>query len=113
MPRKLTDRKRFESQAQEADWYGSPAGRRQTQRECARALRNGTLARSAGLKARKSDADLLMQLIEQAKLNTTRAISIRVPISDLDRAKEIAERTGEGYQTVLKRAIRTGLKRAG
>jgi len=47
-----------------------------------------------------------------AKQNATRAISIRVPISDLERAKRIAEETGVGYQTVFKKAARDGLNRA-
>jgi hypothetical protein len=34
-------------------------------------------------------------------------------IADLEQAQEIAEKTGVGYQTVLKQAIRRGLKRAG
>jgi predicted DNA binding CopG/RHH family protein len=51
--------------------------------------------------------------MEQAKQNATRAISIRVPIADLEQAQRIAKKTGVGYQTVLKQAIREGLKRAG
>jgi len=51
--------------------------------------------------------------MELAKENATRAISIRVPIADLERARRIAEETGVGYQTVLKQAIRDGLKKAG
>ena len=51
--------------------------------------------------------------MEQAKENATRAISIRVPITDLECVKQIAEETGVGYQAVLKKAIRDGLKRAG
>ncbi len=51
--------------------------------------------------------------MEQAKLNATRSISIRVPIADLEKAKRIAGKTGIGYQTVLKQAIREGLKRTG
>jgi len=42
--------------------------------------------------------------MEEARRNAARAISIRVPI---------AEKNGVGYQTVLKQAIREGLKRAG
>jgi len=42
-----------------------------------------------------------------------RSISIRVPIADLEQAQRIAEETGIGYQTVLKQAIRKGLKTAG
>jgi predicted DNA binding CopG/RHH family protein len=51
--------------------------------------------------------------MEQAKETATRAISIRIPIADLERAERIAGETGVGYQTVLKRAIREGLTKAG
>jgi predicted DNA binding CopG/RHH family protein len=61
----------------------------------------------------KSDPKVLEQLMEEAKRNATRSISIRVPIADLEQARQIAEKTGVGYQTVLKQAIREGLKRAG
>jgi predicted DNA binding CopG/RHH family protein len=97
----------------EAGWYATPAGRRQTQRAFARALKEGTLIRSAGSKITKSDPKMLEQLMEQARRNATRSISIRVPIADLEQAQEIADKTGVGYQTVLKEAIREGLKRAG
>jgi predicted DNA binding CopG/RHH family protein len=50
--------------------------------------------------------------MEQAKESATRAISIRIPIADLERAARIADETGVGYQTVLKRAIRAGLQKA-
>ena len=66
----------------EADWYATPAGRRQTQREFARALTEGTLVRSAGSKITKSDPKMLEQLMEQARRNATRSISIRVPIAE-------------------------------
>ena len=113
MPHKSTKIAKIKSPAEEADWYTTPEGRRQTEREFARALRNGTLVRSTGVKVTKTDRKLLEQLIERAKENATRAISIRVPIADLEHAKQIAERTGLGYQSVLKQAIRDGLKKAG
>ena len=113
MPRTSTNAPKFKSGAEEADWYATPQGRRQTQREFARALKDGTVIRSAGSKVLKTDSRVLHQLMEQAKLNATRAISIRVPIADLEQAQQIAERTGVGYQAVLKQAIRKGLKRAG
>ena len=113
MPRKLTDIPKVKSEADEADWYATPEGRRQTRREFARALKEGTLIRSTGSKIAKTDPKVLEQLMEQAKQNATRAISIRVPISDLEQAQRIAVATGVGYQTVLKQAIREGLKRAG
>ena len=113
MPRKSTNVPRPKFDAEEADWYATAEGRRQTQREFARALRVGTLSRSSGLKVAKTSPKALQQLMEQAKESATRAISIRIPIADLERASRIAGQTGVGYQTVLKRAIREGLKRAG
>ena len=113
MPRTSTNVPKFKSGAEEAGWYATPQGRRQTQLEFARALKDGKVIRSAGSKALKTDARLLHQLMEQAKRNATRAISIRIPIADLEHAQQIAEKTGVGYQTVLKQAIRDGLKRAG
>jgi len=113
MPRKSTDAPRFKSETEEPDWYATPQGRRQTQREFARAIRDGTIDRSAGSKIGKTDPKVLERLMEQAKRNATRSISIRVPIADIEQAQQIAERTGVGYQTVLKQAIRKGLKRAG
>jgi hypothetical protein len=113
MARASTSVSKFKSEAEEADWYATPKGREQTQREFARALRAGTLVRSPGLKVARTDPKLLERLMEQAKENATRAISLRIPIADLERAKRIAEKNGVGYQAVLKRAIRDGLKKAG
>ena len=113
MPRKPTSASKIKTEAEEADWYTTPKGREQTQREFARALRAGTLVRSPGLKVVRTDPKLLERLMEQAKENATRAISLRIPIADLERAKQIAEKRGVGYQVVLKRAIREGLKKAG
>jgi hypothetical protein len=113
MPRKSTKVSKFKSEADEGDWYTTPEGRRQTQREFARALRAGTLSRSAGLRFARTDPALLQQLMERAKESATRAISIRVPIADLERARQIAEKAGVGYQTVLKQAIRAGLRKTG
>jgi predicted DNA binding CopG/RHH family protein len=97
----------------EAGWYATPEGRRQTQREFARALKEGTLIRSTGSRIAKTDPRVLERLMEQAMQKTTRAISIRIPIADLERARRIAGAAGVGYQTVLKQAIREGLKRGG
>jgi hypothetical protein len=113
MPRKSTDSMKSKANSEEADWYATPQGRRQTEREFARALKEGTLARSTGSKLLKSDPKVLLQLMEAAKRTATRSISIRLPIADLEQARQIAEKTGVGYQTVLKQAIREGLKRAG
>jgi len=113
MPRKSTDVMKLKANTGEAGWYATPQGRRQTEREFARALKDGTLIRSTGSKIAKSDRNVLEQLMQEAKRNATRSISIRVPIADLEQAQQIAKKTGVGYQTVLKQAIREGLKRAG
>ena len=79
MPRKSTDVPGFKSEAEEADWYATPQGRRQTEREFARALKDGTIIRSTGSNIGKTDPKVLERLMEQAKRNATRSISIRVP----------------------------------
>jgi hypothetical protein len=110
MPRKSTTKAR---EAEEAAWYTTPAGRRRTQREFERALRNGTLIRSAGAKIPAPDPKLLAELMERAKQKATQPITIRVPIADIERARRIADAKGIGYQTVLKQAIKAGLRKAG
>lgn len=113
MPRKLTNLPAFHSEAEESAWYATPEGRRHTQRAFERALRNGEVSHSSGLKVRKTSSKLLADLMEQAKARATRAISLRIPISDLERARAIAAKKGIGYQSVMKEAIREGLKRVG
>ncbi len=113
MPRKSTNIPKVTSEAEESEWHAIPHGRRQTQREFAQALKDGTLIRATGSKIANTDPKVLEQLMEQAKQTATRAISIRIPIADLEQAQRIAAATGVGYQAVLKQAIRAGLKKAG
>ena len=109
MPRK--SKAEMESEPAEAAWYASQEGRRQTQREFERALKRGTILRSEGSTIPLTDAKVLAELVEQAKANATKAISIRLPVADLEQAQRIAAKEGIGYQAVLKRAIRAGLKK--
>ena len=67
--------------------------------------------RSEGSTIRLTEAKVLAELVERAKAKVTKAISIRLPVADLEHAQKIAAKEGIGYQTVLKRAIRAGLKR--
>jgi hypothetical protein len=108
---KSTKMPNFRSEAEEADWYATPDGRRQGQREFERALKNGTLQVSNGLDVPPTDPKVLFELLKRAKERATQAISIRVPVADIERAKKIASQRGTGYQTVLKEAIRHGLKK--
>jgi len=111
MPRKSAPE--LKPEAEEAAWYSTPEGRQQTRREFERALRSGTALRSKGSKIPRTDAKVLAELMELAKAHATRAISIRLPIADIERARKIAAKRGIGYQSVLKQAIRAGLKKAG
>ena len=107
-PKLKVDRK---LEAAEAAWLASPEGRRQTQKEFENALRRGELVRSGGAAIPRTDVAVLADLVEKAKARATKAISLRLPIADLERAKSIAAEEGTGYQTVLKRAIRAGLRK--
>ncbi|HYL72858.1 MAG TPA: hypothetical protein VEU96_01580 [Bryobacteraceae bacterium] len=113
MPQKSTKHSKSKSKALETDWYTTPQGRRQTQREFERALKNGTLLRSSGSRIPRTNPAVIRALLEQAKTNATRPVSIRLSIADIELAKTIASKRGTGYQTVLKEAIRHGLKRTG
>ena len=113
MPRKSTKLSEPGSELEETGWYASPQGRRQTQREFERALKDGTLIRSSGSQLPRTNPDILETLLKQAKANATRPVSLRLSIADIEIAKRIASKRGIGYQTVLKQAIRHGLKRAG
>jgi len=113
MARKSTKLNETASQAEEADWYASPEGRRQTQREFERALKDGTLVRSSGSRIPRTDPEVLEKLLEQAKERATRPVSLRLSIADVELARNIASKRGTGYQTVLKEAIRIGLRRGG
>lgn len=43
----------------------------------------------------------------------TQSLTLRIPVEDIERARQIAEKQSIGYQIVLKKAIREGLKKAG
>jgi ABC-type branched-subunit amino acid transport system substrate-binding protein len=102
----------FKSEAEEADWYATPAGRRLTQREFERAIKEGTLmVNPRGLNIPRTDPKILAELLARAKEKATQAISLRVSVADIEAAKKIAANRGVGYQTVLKQAIRDGLKK--
>jgi predicted DNA binding CopG/RHH family protein len=46
-----------------------------------------------------------------ALLRETRNITIRIAISDIERARKFAEKKGIGYQTYIKMLLREGLDR--
>jgi predicted DNA binding CopG/RHH family protein len=132
MPTKSTNKKpQFKSEAEEADWYHTPEGKRHVSHTLRKAIRKGTivveekvsmqraleLARSGkrivlrqGVKIKATDPAVLQKLVEEALASMTQAVSLRIPVVDLDTAKAIAEKKGVGYQSVLKQATRDGLR---
>jgi predicted DNA binding CopG/RHH family protein len=61
-------------------------------------------------------ADLTLKHGRRVKLalkEPTRQISIRLPVRDVERAKEIAGKEKVNYQSVVKRALRRGLQAEG
>ena len=110
MHRKLINPPKFKTEAEEADRYSTTKGRELGRREFENALRNGAIIRSSGAIIPRTDPKVLDKFLEQTKPYATQSISIRIPIAEMETAKEIAKRRGIGYQTVLKQAIREGLK---
>src|SRR5665213_3672754 len=98
MPLKSTKLHKSRSGAGEADWYASPQGRRQTQREFEKALKDGTLIHSSRSRTPRTNPEILKTLLERAKANATRPVSIRLSIADIELARKIAARRGTGYQ---------------
>ena len=98
MEKKPLQMPKFKSESAEADWWASPAGR-------AYVKQKSSEARAAGVKPVGSSL--------VASLNKKRSvqIAIRLPETDLAKARELAQRKGLGYQTLLKMIVREGLVR--
>lgn len=84
----------FANESSEADWWASDEGR-------------AFLKRQKPL-ARKSKGSALVAKLGSA---TSIQIALRLPTPDVAKAREIAERKGIGYQTLLKMLVHEGLRR--
>jgi predicted DNA binding CopG/RHH family protein len=89
---------KFKSEAEEADWWASPAGREYVKQKSSRAESEGNKARGSGLVAKMNQ-------------KSSQQIAIRLPQADLAQARKLAERKGLGYQTLLKMLVHEGLAR--
>lgn len=110
---------RFQSEAEEADWWASEAGQRFAERKHRENKKRGTIyaaeqtievleqSKREGKTIRYvSDPVKLAALISREKAKAeTESIALRVPVADLAAAKRIAARSGIGYQTLLKAII--------
>jgi predicted DNA binding CopG/RHH family protein len=86
---------KFADENEEATWWASAEGRMFLKQQPQTAVK-------------KQKGSTLV-----AKLNRTSSVQIalRLPAPDLAKAREIAERKGIGYQTLLKMLVREGLQR--
>ena len=98
MEKKPLQMPKFKSEGAEADWWASPAGRAYLKQKSSEVLSTGVKPVGSSL---------------VASLNRKRSvqIAIRLPETDLAKARELAERKGVGYQTLLKMFVREGLIR--
>lgn len=55
-------------------------------------------------------ADLLLKHGRRGAV-PTKNISVRLPVTDIQRARELAEKRGVGYQTLIKTLLHDALKR--
>jgi L-rhamnose isomerase len=98
----------FKSEAEEAEWFRSAAGRRYSERQFERAAREGKVMR--GLRVKATDAAVLQELVDRVAAKRTQSVSLRIPVRDIEAAKKVATETGLGYQTVLKEIISKALR---
>ena len=132
MPNK--SKPRFKNEAEYVDWLHSPEGREAEKQSVLKARNKPSLAVEIPIKVKESvdimkaaDVNLLIKkgfrskpndssviegLLARAREKATQAISLRIPVADLEAAKHLAEKTGLGYQTILKGIIHEGLQRA-
>jgi predicted DNA binding CopG/RHH family protein len=98
MIKRTLEMPKFKSESEEADWWASPAGRAYVRQKSAEGQRKRTRAVGSSLVAKLSKKPSVQ-------------IAIRLPETDIVQAREIADRKGIGYQTLLKMFVREGLLR--
>jgi predicted DNA binding CopG/RHH family protein len=55
-------------------------------------------------------ADLLLKHGRRGAV-PTKSVSVRLPVTDIERARKLAEKRGVGYQTVIKTLLHDALKK--
>ncbi len=87
---------KFSNEDEEAKWWASAEGR---------SFLKGQVVQGA---ARTGKGSSLVSGLNRAR---SVQIALRLPAPDLAKAREIAERKGIGYQTLLKMLVHEGLRR--
>jgi predicted DNA binding CopG/RHH family protein len=86
----------FESEAQEARWWDEHKDL--VERKLIEAMRNGTAQRGTA-----------QRLLRESR--ASKNITIRMPLADLERARQLSARKGLGYQTYIKMLLHEALDR--
>jgi predicted DNA binding CopG/RHH family protein len=100
MTKKRVEIPKFKNEGQEADWWASKPGR-----DCVK--QKSASAKSKGVETKGS------RLVAKLNKTSTVQIAIRLPEQDLEHARQIAERKGISYQTLLRMLVHEGLSREG
>jgi len=98
MSKKPITMPKFANEAEEADWWASRQGREFVQQ-------------NAGAPAQETTAQKGSRLVRGLNKTATVQIALRLPETDLTKARELATRKGVGYQTLLKMLVHEGLRR--
>ena len=98
MPSKVERPKvpKFDSEAEEATWWDDH--RNMVEEELLKAIRDRTVQSGAA-----------QRLAMQSR--TSKNITIRMPVADLERARRLADSKGLGYQTYMKMLLHEALSR--
>lgn len=105
MPKKSIPR--FASEAEEARWWAAHQDNLAEFVDMQPSLASD-LAQRLGLPPREIAIEQARQAAER---HGTKAISLKMPVADLEQARRIAKRKGLPYQTLLKSLIHEGLER--
>ncbi len=92
---KFSKMPKFENEDEEAKWWASTEGRE-------------FLKQQPGSGTKKLKGSPLVANLSRA---SSVQIALRLPAPDLAKAREIADRKGIGYQTLLKMLLHEGLRR--
>lgn len=96
MTKTISEVPKFKNEDEEAKWWASAAGREFLKRQPV-----------AGVSKKRTGSSLVAGMNRSSSVQ----IALRLPAPDLAKAREIAERKGIGYQTLLKMLVHEGLRR--
>jgi len=94
MTKTISEVPKFRNEDEEAKWWASAAGRE-------------FLKRQPVISKKWTGSSLVAGMNRSSSVQ----IALRLPAPDLAKAREIAERKGIGYQTLLKMLVYEGLRR--